>query len=43
MDNQSMLIVSFLIASELIQNGIGIDSLVYVLASNCEGVLIVGI
>ena len=41
MDNQSMLIVSFLIASELLQYGIGIDSLVYVLSTDYDGVLIV--
>ena len=38
-----MLIVSFLIASELVLYDIGIDSLVYILTSNCEGVLIDGI
>ena len=43
MDSQSLFIVSILIASESMQYGIGIDSMVHALSSNCDGVWVVGV
>ena len=41
-DNQSLFIVSILIASESMQYDIGIDSMVHVLTPDCDGMWIVG-
>ena len=39
---QSLFLVSILIASESMQYGIGIDSMVYTLTLSCDGVWVVG-
>ena len=43
MDSQTLFIVSILIASESMQYDIGIDSIVYTVSSNCDGVWVVGV